>query len=153
MKDRIAKVISHESITPSKFADIIGVQRSSISHILSGRNNPGLDFLNKILIHFPHISGDWLITGQGDMLKKAANPFKMPSLFDKSSSPKEMTLPPKETSKVEPKSLETDVSIPAITNEINAESRLNLDVKANAKSIERIIVFYSDKSFREYLPE
>ncbi|MFW5753957.1 MAG: helix-turn-helix domain-containing protein, partial [Marinilabiliaceae bacterium] len=44
---------------------LIGVQRSSISHILSGRNNPSLDFLRKILLHLEHINPDWLISGKG----------------------------------------------------------------------------------------
>ncbi len=76
MKDRLEAILKHEKISPSKLADIIGVQRSGISHIMSGRNKPGLDFLSKLLNHFPHINGDWLITGQGPMLKNSTNkPF------------------------------------------------------------------------------
>lgn len=154
MKDRIAKIISHEGISPSKFADIIGVQRSSISHILSGRNNPGLDFLNKMLIHFPHISGDWLITGQGDMLKKATNPFKMPSLFDKGNTSKE-PVAPKEEPKMDSIPIQSGIPNPvsSVVSETPVVDRLIPGDKIASKSIERIIVFYSDKSFREYLPE
>ena len=70
MKDRIIQLLNSEGLSASKFADIIGVQRSSMSHILSGRNNPSLDFIQKIMRSFPHISGDWLIPGSGEMSKK-----------------------------------------------------------------------------------
>lgn len=153
MKDRINKVISHEGLTPSKFADILGVQRSSISHILSGRNNPGLDFLNKVLTHFPHISGDWLITGQGNMLKKASNPFKMPSLFDKSQSTSSSDL--KSTEAI-PLVNPDDVSH-AGAMKANADREvipeLASSILSGSKNIERIIIFYNDRSFREYQPD
>jgi transcriptional regulator with XRE-family HTH domain len=57
-------ILEDLQLTPSEFADRIGVQRSSISHVLSGRNKPGLDFLEKILNTFPEIDAAWLITGK-----------------------------------------------------------------------------------------
>ncbi len=69
MKDRIIQLLNSEGLSASKFADIIGVQRSSMSHILSGRNNHSLDFIQKIMRSFPHINGDWLISGSGEMSK------------------------------------------------------------------------------------
>lgn len=78
MKNRILKFLEIENINPSKFADEIGVQRSSISHILSGRNNPSLDLIQKILTRFDYINAEWLITGKGEMFK----PNREPSLFD-----------------------------------------------------------------------
>ena len=51
-------------LSPSEFADRIGVQRSNISHILSGRNKPSIDFLEKILNEFPETDVSWLITGR-----------------------------------------------------------------------------------------
>ena len=50
MKERLVQLLDLEQITPSKFADIIGVQRSSVSHVISGRNKPSLDFILKMLI-------------------------------------------------------------------------------------------------------
>lgn len=64
IQERIQLIIKMNNLTPSVFADKIGVQRSSISHVLSGRNKPGLDFLEKILIHFPRVNAHWLITGE-----------------------------------------------------------------------------------------
>src|SRR5690606_13834378 len=62
-KERIIEIIEKSGLTPSEFADKIGVQRSAISHITSGRNNPSLDFLIKIKNEFPEIDTDWLIFG------------------------------------------------------------------------------------------
>ena len=60
MNNRIQLILKTKDISASKFADEIGVQRSSISHILSGRNNPSLDFIQKILKRFPDINSDWI---------------------------------------------------------------------------------------------
>ena len=56
-----------EQLSASKFADAIGVQRSNISHVLSGRNKPSLELINKILDHFEQINADWLLLGKGRM--------------------------------------------------------------------------------------
>jgi transcriptional regulator with XRE-family HTH domain len=67
MKSRIERILEAEQLTASRFADIIQVQRSNVSHILAERNKPGLDFLQKVLQAFPSINGDWLLTGRGSM--------------------------------------------------------------------------------------
>lgn len=69
IKDRILEILRKEGIMPSRFADEIGVQRSAISHILSGRNKPGYDLIVKILKRFNKISAEWLILGEGNMYK------------------------------------------------------------------------------------
>lgn len=69
MVNRILKILKEENLTASQFADLIDVQRSSMSHILSGRNNPSLDFVNKLLKAFPLIDTDWLMSGTGEMYK------------------------------------------------------------------------------------
>ena len=61
--DRIKKIISDNGLTNSSFADKIGVPRSSISHVLSGRNNPSLNLIIKILQSFDGISADYLLSG------------------------------------------------------------------------------------------
>lgn len=71
LNERISKVIEYSRLTPSEFADEIDVQRSSISHITSGRNKPSLEFIIKIKSHFPEILWDWLVNGDGEMLKSA----------------------------------------------------------------------------------
>jgi transcriptional regulator with XRE-family HTH domain len=69
MKARLVKILTHFGYTATKFADEIGVQRSGISHILSGRNQPSYDFMVKTLSKFPDINAEWLILGKGAMLK------------------------------------------------------------------------------------
>ena len=71
MNSRLQQFLELENLTPARLADIMGIQRSGLSHILSGRNKPSYDFLHKLLIKFPHINGDWLMTGRG----KAYNDF------------------------------------------------------------------------------
>ncbi|MDT7831825.1 helix-turn-helix transcriptional regulator [Flavobacteriaceae bacterium S356] len=63
--ERIKKILEHHQLTASLFADKIGVQRSSISHILSGRNKPSLDFILKITSEFPEVDIYWLLNGKG----------------------------------------------------------------------------------------
>lgn len=79
IKQRLVKLITNEKITAAIFADNIGVQRSTISHILSGRNKPSLDFLQKILIKYPKYSAEWLINGNLPMLKALVY---QPTIFD-----------------------------------------------------------------------
>jgi transcriptional regulator with XRE-family HTH domain len=69
MIDRIQKIIQLKKLNSSAFADKVGVPRSTISHILSGRNNPSLEFIQKVLDTFPEIKTEWLVRGDGHMLK------------------------------------------------------------------------------------
>ncbi|MDD2196858.1 MAG: helix-turn-helix transcriptional regulator, partial [Bacteroidales bacterium] len=70
MEEKIQKILTKEGIQPAKFAEIIGVQRSSISHLLSGRNKPSFDMIQGILRSFPKISADWLLLDKGDMYRQ-----------------------------------------------------------------------------------
>lgn len=69
MIGRIQKIIQLKKLNSSAFADKVGVPRSTISHILSGRNNPSLEFVQKVLDTFPEIRTSWLVRGEGHMLK------------------------------------------------------------------------------------
>ena len=64
IQERLQLILKMHNLTPSSFADQIGVQRSNISHVLSGRNKPSLDFLEKILLNFPRVNAHWLVTGE-----------------------------------------------------------------------------------------
>ena len=66
---RLEKILDYYNLTASSFADKIGVQRSSISHLLSGRNKPSLDFILKILDVFPEIDLYWILNGKGSFPK------------------------------------------------------------------------------------
>lgn len=67
MKDRILKFLESEHISPAEFADKIGVQRSSMSHILNGRNYPSAAFIQKMLQAYPTVNSRWLLIGDGKM--------------------------------------------------------------------------------------
>ena len=77
LNERISKVIEYSQLTSSEFADEIDVQRSSISHITSGRNKPSLEFIIKIKSRFPELLWDWLVTGEGEMLKSELSETKI----------------------------------------------------------------------------
>ncbi len=63
ISERIALIIHTHQMTNSTFADKLDIQRSSVSHVLSGRNKPSLDFLAKVVQHFPRVDANWLLTG------------------------------------------------------------------------------------------
>ncbi len=69
MVDRIKQVMEHYEETPAGFAEKIGVNRSNLTHLFSGRNQPSLDFAKKVLVAFPEVSTEWLIMGVGNMIK------------------------------------------------------------------------------------
>lgn len=79
--ERIKKILDHYRLTASTFAEKIGVQRSSISHILSGRNKPSLDFVLKVSTEFPDVDIYWLLNGRGTFPKAITqNIVKNPTL-------------------------------------------------------------------------
>lgn len=65
MKDRLLYIITNEGLTASKFAQIVGIRPSAVSHFLAGRNNPGYDVLVRIIKSFPKYNVTWLMTGDG----------------------------------------------------------------------------------------
>ena len=67
MENRIQKIIDEQGVSLNAFAQEIGVNRSTISHILTGRNKPSVEVLQKILKRFPSISPNWLLLGNGSM--------------------------------------------------------------------------------------
>ena len=78
------QLINHLGLSASKFADEMGIQRSGISHILSGRNQPSFDFLIKLMNKYPDINLEWFITGQGEMKKSAIRETAQKEVHQKS---------------------------------------------------------------------
>jgi len=177
MNDRIQLILKTKNISASKFADEIGVQRSSISHILSGRNNPSLDFIQKILKRFPDISSGWILTGKGGM-------YIEPDLFSVLEEPKqeknkivEKIEEAKEDEIVDNQGIDIDeVNVVNDLKQYSSQSKQSkqkesikktsqilindkeeksqeIFKKVQGRKIERIIIFYSDKSCIEYIPE
>jgi len=185
MNSRIQLILKTKNISASKFADEIGVQRSSISHILSGRNNPSLDFIQKTLMRFPDISPDWILTGKGSM-------YMQPDLFSVAGEPKhervsndedlsysgedisdnaeliteiEERIEPEKEKQLKQKpnrQIEKPQEILKKEQQVSQKekSQENLEkqipqifAKTEERKIERIIIFYSDKTCLQYIPE
>ena len=72
MVDRINLILKAKNITARQFAEEIGIQPSGMSHILSGRNNPSLDFVMKVIRRYPEIDIQWLMFGKGEMYESAS---------------------------------------------------------------------------------
>jgi len=150
IKERIRRIISKKGLSPSKFADTIGVQRSGISHILSGRNKPSLELLNKILINFPDINAGWLITGNGDAFGEIDKKGTLPAdeLFTGNE-------PGKKKTEVEMNvNREEDPPEYSIRRKNTGQESPGKDsFFKEEKKIEKIVVFFSDRTFREYSSE
>ncbi|MBR5857013.1 MAG: helix-turn-helix transcriptional regulator [Bacteroidales bacterium] len=79
MNNRLQQFLDLENLSPARLADMLGVQRSGVSHILSGRNKPGFDFIQKLLIKFPSLNAEWFLTGRGKPYKEMGNPTISPT--------------------------------------------------------------------------
>jgi transcriptional regulator with XRE-family HTH domain len=139
MNERLLQFLRAENITQSQFADNIGVARASISHIVSGRNKPGFDFLENTARHYPALNIGWLITGKGRMYSSQSTERQEEStVFDRAQD--EGQIPYSSPASGSP---ETRIT------ESNNSGRLNKSAE-NKRFIEKILVFYSDNSFEEY---
>ena len=69
--NRLKTIISYYKLSAAAFADSLGVQRSSLSHILNGRNKPSLDFVMKVDMKFPEVDLRWLLYGEGEFPKSS----------------------------------------------------------------------------------
>ena len=79
MNIRLQQFLSAENLSQAQFADIIGVARASVSHIIAGRNKPGFDFIYSMAANFPNLNVEWLVTGRGKMYKTQADLFPIES--------------------------------------------------------------------------
>jgi len=95
MTDRISLLIKAKNLSAAQFADEIGVQRSSISHLMSGRNKPSLDLIQKTLQRFPEVSSEWLLFGKGEMVREL-------NLFDAQTRSGEIPLKEEKNLDIEP---------------------------------------------------
>jgi len=151
MKDRIKKIMEESGLSASKFADKIGVPRSGLSHILSGRNKPSLDYVVKLLNAFPNLDPNWLIKGQ-EMPKGTIENMIQDASADTMNSTKDINNSLASVNKKmegQADKLVEQMVKENVDNEA-APSEPNKSIKTN-KKLERIVLFYSDGSFKEYL--
>lgn len=142
---RLEKILEYYNLNASAFADKIGVQRSSLSHLLSARNKPSLDFVLKIIEVFPEVDLYWILNGKGIFPKIGSNLTTLES----TKVPLQPNLQPKEDlfSIPEPKGLPLDEKQ---TKEHGELSNLVLD---HSIKIEKIVVFYENGTFKAYKPQ
>ena len=97
--ERLKKVLDYYQVSAAAFADEIKVQRSSISHLLSGRNRPSLDFVLKVLDKYEAVDLYWLMNGKGSFPKKQTNSAPAPVLSRK-IDPEIKSFPEKEIDRI-----------------------------------------------------
>jgi plasmid maintenance system antidote protein VapI len=133
MKDRLLKILKQYNLTSTRFADVLGVQRSGISHILSGRNQPSYDFIVRLMKQYPEINPDWLIMGNGTMFRTVVKEKINiePALFDK----------------IEPDKIQRTASEHPVMPEDSKQIKVT-----NVTNIQQIVIFYPDGTFKPYLP-
>lgn len=138
MKERILEFLRTENKSSSQFAIEIGVQPSGISHILSGRNNPSLDFVLKMLEKYNYLSTDWLLFGKGPMYREHHDETLFDGIGQGVSAA--ATLPGENEESTKP--LET-VTYSGASEKPSGHSD-------SGSSVIRIVWFFSDGSFQEY---
>jgi transcriptional regulator with XRE-family HTH domain len=172
LAERVKEVMEELGYSPSSFADTIDVPRPIISHILSGRNKPSLDVIQKILMRFSELNPWWLLTGTGTM--KQLNLFsdqELEAISIKNTAVQQSSTtaqPVKATAvaeapakvRMETKVIESPAQVlaeeippvhpPAETKQTSA---LPTQAFQNGKTVEKMIVFYTDKTFAVYTPE
>ena len=134
MEDQIDKrlrlLLENERLTSSQFAKIVGYMPSSISHILSGRNKPGFDFIKEILKKFDNINPEWLILGRGEIYKTTEK------VIDNSKD----------------SAIRESITTSKVESEPDSHYVTDVKVKSDGKVIVKVLIFYSDKTFTEYIP-
>lgn len=147
MKEKLEIIRVNENMNASELAKKLGVEASAISHIRSGRNKPSFDFVVKILAAFPHINPDWLLLDRGPyerdgMVAPIDSSKESKSVSDVTPSPGVTLFDAVDNTPLsEPQNEVRNVDIPALSR-----------CSSSDKTVQRIIVLYSDNSFDSYLP-
>ena len=140
---RLEIILEYYALNASSFADKIGVQRSSMSHLLSGRNKPSLDFVMKIMEVFPEVDLYWILNGTGSFPKNNEEIL-------------ETTKTPASTSaneKLTPGDLFSEINYEAGKTEMKIASETkNQNLISEESEIEKIVIFYKNGTFKAYNP-
>ncbi|KAF2337148.1 helix-turn-helix domain-containing protein [Flavobacterium daemonense] len=149
---RLEIILEYYGINASSFADKIGVQRSSMSHLLSGRNKPSLDFVMKILEVFPDVDIYWLLNGKGSFPKNSDEivPPKSSSISEIDQNPAPTLF--NENFAGADLFSEINYAKENTSENINHASEKNLPFSLEKKEIEKIIFFYKNGTFKVYVP-
>ncbi|MBC3540197.1 helix-turn-helix domain-containing protein [Rufibacter sediminis] len=137
---RIQEIISWSALGPTAFADEIGVPRPVISHVLSGRNKPSLEVVQKILSRYTEIAPKWLLSGEGDMLTLLAEKDATSHVEDQPSDPINRN-------GIILGDVQKDGKVPEL---IVSSGESATSENENKKKVVKVILLYSDGSFESY---
>ena len=166
MINRINLILRAKNITAKQFAEEIGIQPSGMSHILSGRNNPSLDFVSKVIRRYPEIDANWLLMGKGEMYGAVESgkwqpeservPLAAPTLFSDFQQPPAPTLTPAPAPAPTPAPDLTTLSTPdpepePLVQDLPKEEPA--PISDDGRRLVKILFFYDDHTFEEYRPE
>jgi transcriptional regulator with XRE-family HTH domain len=140
---RLENILEYYSLNASSFADKIGVQRSSMSHLLSGRNKPSLDFVMKITEVFSEVDLYWLVNGTGNFPKNS-DFSSLEIKNDLASTSYEIS-----NSRDLFSTFEKDEKYESIKKETTPKKN---DFFSDEEKIEKIIFFYKNGTFKVYNP-
>ena len=148
---RLEIILDYYSLNASSFADKIGVQRSSLSHLLSGRNKPSLDFILKILEVFPDVDLYWILNGKGTFPKNSEPSYKIEN--SNKQVAKQIIPTPSNYETISENlysEIKTQPIIPAL--ETNNIQDLNSRKDSDSSEIDKIVIFYKNGTFKSYFP-
>lgn len=157
INDKIKQILIDKNLTPSYFADEIGVQRSSISHILSGRNRPSFDIIQKIIRRFPELGYEWIMEEDaqpqnqfGQLNYSAPRTNAQPSSINRrdQSAPYMAANIRGQRNEIPP----VPQQLSAVSSTELLETTDSTPAAMTQRKIEKILIFYTDGSFREYNP-
>jgi DNA-binding XRE family transcriptional regulator len=150
---RLEIILDYFSLNASSFADKIGVQRSSMSHLLSGRNKPSLDFILKIIDVFPEVDLYWILIGSGLFPKINELPIAKSDLVVENLKSNTADTTPLNL-EILPLDLFSEIQNPIITNsaETQKTENTNLPNTSTSDDLEKIVFFYKNGTFKVYSP-
>lgn len=158
MIERIKKIMQAEGLSQGKFAEEIGITNSRFSHYLSGRNNVTLEMTTNILERFRGINSEWLLFGRGEMYKNSSAQPHIPEqrdLFTPINNTVETKSPPILEPEVKETAIEEEIPHEKLVAEENTQplqTNITNEKLLPTKTIEKIIVLYTDNTFDAYLP-
>lgn len=141
---RLEIILDYYSLNASSFADKIGVQRSSMSHLLSGRNKPSLDFILKIIDFFPDVDLYWILNGKGSFPKK----YVAIENLDVNSIDTDYTTPTSSDDLIFPISKPVEPNI----DQSKTKQIFTSIENENTADVEKIVFFYKNGTFKVYSP-
>lgn len=149
---RLEIILDYYALNASSFADKIGVQRSSLSHLLSGRNKPSLDFILKILDVFPDVDLYWILNGKGTFPKSTEH---NDTKENASEEVIKQNIPTPLNNESNQGNLFAEIknTNPINTFEIKKMESQNIAKESSSGEIDKIVIFYKNGTFKSYLPD